>query len=94
MFNLKNLSSSLVGIGLHPDQDLFKKLFCAYTEPHRYYHTLQHIAECLVRFHTIRHLATNPSEIEVALWFHDAIYDTRRDDNEVRSAEMGASVFS
>lgn len=87
MFNLKNLCNSLVGIGLNPDRGLFKQLFCAYTEPHRYYHTDQHIAECLVRFQTICHLATSPSEIEVALWFHDTIYDTRRDDNEVRSAE-------
>lgn len=88
MFNLKNLCNSLVGIGLYPDIDLFKKLFCAYTEPHRYYHTTQHIAECLVRFHTIRHLGTNPSEIEVALWFHDAIYNTLRSDNEVMSAKL------
>ena len=36
--------------------------------------------------------AEHPAEVSVGLWFHDAIYDTQRHDNEARSAEWAGSV--
>jgi predicted metal-dependent HD superfamily phosphohydrolase len=39
-------------------------------------------------------LATHPEEVELAIWFHDAVYDTRRNDNEQKSAEWAESVIS
>jgi predicted metal-dependent HD superfamily phosphohydrolase len=58
-----------------------------YAESHRKYHTLRHLEECLSHLDEVQHLAVRPAEIELALWFHDAIYDVRRQDNEERSAE-------
>jgi len=58
-----------------------------YSESHRKYHTLRHLEECLSHLDEVRHLAVRPAEIELALWFHDAIYDVRRHDNEELSAE-------
>ncbi|MFO1372387.1 MAG: hypothetical protein U1F42_08325 [Candidatus Competibacteraceae bacterium] len=69
------------------DESLFDKLLACYREPHRRYHTLQHLTECLTNFSEIRAYAEFPAEIEIALWFHDAIYATARKDNEVKSAE-------
>lgn len=69
------------------DEALFGRLVAAYSEPHRHYHTLQHLRECFAHFEAARQLAQRPAEIALALWFHDAVYDARRDDNEKRSAD-------
>ena len=58
-----------------------------YSEPHRHYHTYQHLAECFEKVQDIISLAEHPAEVNIALWFHDVIYDTQRRDNEERSAD-------
>ncbi len=69
------------------DELLFHQLVASYSEPHRKYHTVQHLAECLAHLDEVRSEAERAAEVELALWFHDAIYDTLRKDNEKRSAE-------
>lgn len=69
------------------DEALYHRLVECWSEKHRHYHTLQHLDECLDLFEKVRHTARRPGEIELALWFHDAFYDPKRDDNEERSAE-------
>jgi predicted metal-dependent HD superfamily phosphohydrolase len=66
---------------------LFNQLVSAYSERHRRYHTLQHLRECLAHGEAAAMLARAPGEVELALWFHDAVYDPQRQDNEARSAE-------
>ena len=73
-------------------QDAFEDLVARYAEPHRKYHTLEHLDECLATFANVRALAGRPAEVEVALWFHDAIYDTRSNSNEKQSAALAAST--
>jgi predicted metal-dependent HD superfamily phosphohydrolase len=67
---------------------LYDRLLALYAEPHRHYHNQRHIADCLVEFDGAAHLVTDPTAVEVAIWFHDAIYDTRAPNNEERSAEL------
>src|SRR5262245_5292010 len=69
------------------DAVLFDDIVAAYREPHRHYHTLQHLDECFAKLQTLRAAARHPEEIDLALWFHDAIYDVARTDNEARSAD-------
>jgi predicted metal-dependent HD superfamily phosphohydrolase len=66
---------------------LYNQLVAAYSEPHRHYHTLQHLRACLAHLDAAASLAQHPAEVELGLWFHDAVYDPRRADNEQRSAE-------
>ncbi|MGC4014762.1 MAG: hypothetical protein QM755_09650 [Luteolibacter sp.] len=61
---------------------LWLDLGSRYSEPHRHYHTLEHIGASLA---ILDEVEVNPA-IEGAIWFHDVIYDPTRDDNEVQSA--------
>lgn len=72
----------------------FDRLRSLYRQPHRHYHNLQHLAECLAEFDPARHLAQQPVAVELAIWFHDAIYDPRALDNEERSAELAKRCSS
>ena len=71
----------------NPDPRLHGELIARYSEPHRRYHTVRHLDECFEKLDEIRSLARHPAEIELALWFHDAIYDVKRHDNEEKSAD-------
>ena len=75
-----------------PD-DVLPALLARWAEPHRRYHTLQHLRECLELFAAHRVLAERPGEVGVALWFHDAVYDTARHDNEAASADWARRVL-
>jgi len=77
------------------NEELYHQLVASYSEPHRKYHTIQHLNECLTHLESVRSLADHANEVELALWFHDAIYDTTKKDNEQRSAEWArASVLA
>ncbi len=76
-----------------PSPDVHTNLLMKYGEPDRFYHTLQHLGECLDHFDDSSDLAERPGEVIIALWFHDVIYDTRRSDNESRSADWAGEVL-
>ena len=67
--------------------DLHRRLVECWSEKHRHYHTLQHLRECFEQFDALRGEMKRPSEVALALWFHDAFYDATRSDNEKRSAQ-------
>lgn len=66
-----------------------------YDEPHRRYHTGEHVAEVLAE--VARLLPTEPAAdagaVELAAWYHDAIYDVRAGGgaSEDASARLAAS---
>ena len=75
-----------LGVGCE-SRETYEELIRHYCEPHRAYHTLQHLKECLQVRRFVSAACQAPAEIDLALWFHDAIYDPLRSDNEPRSAQ-------
>ena len=86
--------SLMARLGLVAHRDTFDALHAAYSEPHRAYHTSEHIAACLRHLDEAADLAGAPDEIEIALWFHDAVYKTRAKDNERRSARWAGEFLT
>ncbi len=76
----------------HVDPTLRERLLACWNEPARRYHTAQHLGECLHHFAAVRGEARRPAEVELALWFHDAVHDPRAGDNEQRSADWARSA--
>lgn len=66
-----------------------------HASPGRCYHTLQYLQECLLTLVEARAAAEVPNAdaIELALRFHDAVYDPRASDNEERSAEIADEML-
>jgi predicted metal-dependent HD superfamily phosphohydrolase len=93
-FTRERFESSLAQLGIQPSQDVFARLQAAYSQPGRHYHSARHIGACLTQFDSHRALAQRPAEIKIALWFHDAVYDTKRSDNERHSADWAAKYLA
>lgn len=81
------LMHTLEAVGAKPRRELFDELVVRYGEPHRAYHNLLHICEAHSALMECGDRVERWPEIELALWFHDAIYDAHRHDNEERSAD-------
>jgi predicted metal-dependent HD superfamily phosphohydrolase len=69
-------------------EGIYAEVLARYGEPHRHYHTIDHIDDCLERFDAVRHLPREPAAVELALWLHDVICLPGARDNERRSAEL------
>jgi len=82
-----------IELGLLPPAGLLQALLQAYSEPQRHYHTLQHLEECFAHFDALKQLAEHPVEVELALWFHDSIYDVHARDNETRSSDWANAAL-
>ncbi|MCF3183830.1 hypothetical protein IPZ70_28385 [Streptomyces polychromogenes] len=64
------------------------RLLAAWAEPQRRYHTTAHLADVLARVDVLAAHAADPTAVELAAWFHDAVYRPDRSENEERSAAL------
>lgn len=80
-------------LGIADAQAAFATIESSYSYDKARYHTIHHIEACLDEFSSAKHLAINPDLVEVALWFHDIVYNPRASDNEGQSATILRSVF-
>ena len=73
-----------------------RRLIDCYREPHRRYHTTEHLAHVLDVVDLLEAEAERQNVVRYAAWFHDAVYDIAIDShltNEERSARMAEDVL-
>jgi predicted metal-dependent HD superfamily phosphohydrolase len=72
--------------------ELEQELRARYAEPHRRYHTVEHLEEALA---VAADLGASPA-VELAIWFHDAIYDAAaaHGESEARSAQLAVEELA
>ncbi|WP_019634672.1 hypothetical protein [Actinomadura atramentaria] len=68
-------------------------LAARYAEPHRRYHTAAHLTAVLDLVDELAAHAADADAVRLAAWFHDAVYDPSRADNEERSARLAVRTL-
>jgi predicted metal-dependent HD superfamily phosphohydrolase len=69
------------------------RLIEMWSEPHRRYHTIDHLEFMLSIVDRYADQAEDARLVRLACWFHDSVYDPTRNDNEIRSAELAARML-
>ncbi len=79
--------------GFNDNAATFDALATAYNERGRHYHTIGHVSACLRHLDVFVSKLDAPREVEIALWFHDAVYKPWSSRNERDSADWAASFL-
>jgi predicted metal-dependent HD superfamily phosphohydrolase len=79
----------------HLTEGLRADLLARWTEPHRRHHNLAHLEEVLSAIDLLAAdgIAFDSEAVELAAWFHDAVYVIGADDNEDRSAQLAGDLL-
>ena len=75
-------------------ESLRAELAAAYATDDRHYHDLRHIETLLAMADACADDIADREAVEAAIWFHDAVYDTQREDNEARSAALAEAQLA
>ena len=81
-------------LGFDDNHVEFYHLCEKHDEAHRRYHTAKHVDACLHHMDSVVSLLERPVEMEVAFWFHDAIYEPFSATNEADSAEWAQEFLT
>lgn len=79
---------------LLPDHDeLGADLVDRWSEPHRHYHDVRHLAHCLDALSRLGEAGEVGRPVWLAAWFHDAVYAGRPGDDEEASALLAEDAL-
>lgn len=90
LISLEAFQAAVAALGGTAPAAAHQRLLHAWEEPHRRYHTQQHLAECLARLHAWGQDLPDHDRalLTLSLWYHDAVYSIFRKDSEQLSAEL------
>lgn len=69
----------------------FSELQAAHAKAQRYYHTAEHVNACLAWVDKLAEQLKQPDWLRLAFYFHDAVYDPKAADNNIKKAEIKSS---
>lgn len=73
--------------------ELGRDLLRRWSEPHRRYHTTDHLRAVLDAVDVLAHHAADTTAVRLAAWFHDAVYQGRPGEDEIASARLAAATL-
>jgi predicted metal-dependent HD superfamily phosphohydrolase len=76
-----------LGLDEYKSEEVGDYLLVQYSESNRHYHSVRHITSMLDGFEALKTKFEQPIAAELAIFFHDLIYDPARNDNEEQSAK-------
>lgn len=88
-----NVLTQEFGVEVNVSEGAFSDLVARYSGKDRFYHNLDHLINCFDIIESVKNKIENPSAVEFAVWFHDAIYNVRAKDNEELSASHAKKVM-
>ena len=91
--SLQRWQAACEAVGAGGNAIIYRQLISAYRSRSRHYHTVTHLEACLRELESARPHLAEPAMVELALWFHDAVYRTFRRDNEERSAQWAREAL-
>ena len=74
-------------------ENTFQELKEKYGEESRFYHNLSHVKSLLTLLESLEDKLQDRRAIRFSIWFHDVIYDTKRNDNEEESAILASKMM-
>ncbi len=74
--------------------ETFEELAKCYQSRERYYHDLTHIVNLQKLYEEYKPSLMDTDVVFFAIWFHDAVFNTWKKDNEEKSAEMAKDILS
>ncbi len=76
------------------NEEAYNELLFLYNQPSRFYHNFVHLAQVLRELDNAPKIIDDPDIVEMALWYHDAVYQSRYGDNEEKSAALAKERLS
>jgi predicted metal-dependent HD superfamily phosphohydrolase len=92
--NIWNKTANSLGFDLALSQEYWNEIYSAYSSEGRYYHGLEHLRS-IFRLTEEEVLSTTDRQaLNLAVFYHDIVYDFERKDNERKSADLAIDRLS
>ncbi len=75
-------------------RDLYVEVVSRWSEPHRHYHDVRHLAATLAALDALHEPAASSRLVRLAAWFHDAVYEGVAGSDEEQSAQLARRMLS